>query len=226
MKMFELSGVRVGLSDRADGNMKVLSDADETKVMKNRGKFLSKMELSEESTYFVRVGYDTDNFCRFMWAGKENSLRLDRKAERCDGLLACERGVGLFLPLADCAGVVLFDGAVGAMMVVHCGRHTVVQDGALKAVRYMAEEVGTNPKDLFVWLSPSAGSGNYPIHDLGGMSLQEAVMGQLMRAGINKANIQTSDIDTTVHDHYFSHSQGDEWDRFAIVAVIDGSDVK
>jgi hypothetical protein len=56
---------------------------------------------------------------------------------------------------------------------------------------------------------------------MGGMSLQEAAVEQLMRAGVVKENIQGTNIDTTVDDGYFSHSQGDKQERFAIVGVID-----
>ena len=226
MKTFRIGGVRVGVSDKADGNMKVFDDAGEAEVVKNRKRFLSEMELDMKSSYFVKVAYETDDFCRFMRASEENGLWLDRKAERCDGLLTNNQGVGLFLPLADCVGMLLYDAKNESMMMVHCGRQTILQDGAFKAVRYIMREAGTEPGEVLAWLSPSAGRENYPLYDLGGISAQEAVVEQLMKAGVELGNIRESDIDTTVDERYFSHSQGDKQERFAIVGVIDGLNTK
>jgi len=219
MKTFRIGGARVGCSDKADGNMKVFGGRDKVEVERNRRKFLSEMNLGVESTYFVRVDYGGEGFCKFARAGDGNGLRLDRDAAGCDGLLTSERGEGLFLPLADCVGMVLWDAGNETLMVVHCGRQTVLQDGAKKAVRYMAEVAGTKVGDLVAWLSPSAGGENYPLRDLDGVSLQEAVVEQLMRAGAERDNILASDVDTTLDENYFSHSQGDRRKRFAIVGV-------
>jgi copper oxidase (laccase) domain-containing protein len=221
--MFELDKVRVGLSDKADGNMKAVVDGAQAQVAQNRQKFLAAMGLEVRSTYFVRIDYgNTDDFCRFMRAGENNGLWLGSAATRCDGLLTTQENKGLFLPLADCLGMMLYDPRNGAMMVVHCGRHTVLQDGAYRAVRYMMEEVGTEPESVVAWLSPSAGKENYPLHGLDGASMQEVVMEQLMRAGVAESEIQKLGIDTTTDGRYFSHSQGDREERFAIVGVIDG----
>jgi len=226
MKTFRIGEMRVGLSDKADGNMKVFDDGDEAEVGKNRQRFLSEMGIDIGSTYFVKVDYDTNDFCRFMRASEKNGLWLNREAERCDGLLTNDQSVGLFLPLADCVGMVLYGVRNEAMMVVHCGRQTILQDGAYKAVRYIMQEAGTEAGEVLVWLSPSAGRENYPLHDLGGVSLQETVVEQLVRAGVKRDNIQESDVDTTVDERYFSHSQGDKRERFAIVGMIDGLESK
>jgi len=218
MKVFAVDGVRVGLSDKGDGNMKV-SGGDASLAEVNRRRFLRGVGV--ESAYFVRVDYDTEDFCQFGVAGKENGLELGDEAKRCDGLLTRERGVGLFLPLGDCLGLVLYDRRAEAMMVVHCGRHTLAQDGAFEAVKFMCDAVGTGAENVVAWMSPSAGGDSYPVHDLGGVSLREAVVEQLARAGVDEAGISGSEIDTTVDEHYFSHSQGDRDERFAIVAVID-----
>ena len=118
-------------------------------------------------------------------------------------------------------GVVLYDPVQAAMMVVHCGRHTVLQEGAKKAVEFMGREAGTRAEDVLAWLSPAAGKENYPLYDLSGASLMEVVVGQLVEAGVIEAKILKSEIDTTTDADYFSHSQGDREERFAIVGVID-----
>jgi copper oxidase (laccase) domain-containing protein len=108
------------------------------------------------------------------------------------------------------------------MMVVHVGRHGAVQDAAFRAVRFMVDEVGTEPAGLDVWLSPAAGKTHYPLEDFGGVGLCEVVCEQLVRAGVEASQIRLSEADTAIDGRYFSHSQGDKFERFAIVGVIDG----
>jgi copper oxidase (laccase) domain-containing protein len=153
-------------------------------------------------------------------SSEKNALWLNEDAERCDGLLTREQGKGILLPLADCLGVVLYDTQNDAMMIVHCGAHTTVQDGAYRAVLFMAQ-AGTSPEHLLAWLSPAVGKESYPLFKLNEIGLQEAVTGQLTKAGMKEKNIIQSNIDTAIDDRYFSHSQGDKYERFAIAAVID-----
>jgi copper oxidase (laccase) domain-containing protein len=85
----------------------------------------------------------------------------------------------------------------------------------------MKQAAGTAPENLMVWLSPSVGKESYPLYKLNGISLQEAVVGQLAKAGVEESNIRQSDIDTAADKNYFSHSQGDINERFAIAATFD-----
>jgi copper oxidase (laccase) domain-containing protein len=213
--------VRVALSDKADGNMRAVTKEEHAGVDENRKNFLAQLGLDFSSAYIVRVSYDTDKFCQFIAADKQNSISLQEDARRCDGLLTCEHGKGIFLPLADCLGVVLYDIKNEAMMVAHCGRHTTLQNGAFYAVKFMMRAAGTSPENLIVWLSPSVGKESYPLHKMNGISLQEAVVEQLVKAGVIVSNIRQSNIDTATDVNYFSHSQGDLYERFAIVGILD-----
>jgi copper oxidase (laccase) domain-containing protein len=232
MKIFDLAGrVKIGLSDKSDGNMKVFNYSDEElePVGENRQKLMNGMGIKMDSVSFVRVGYvDVEDFCIFAETkvGDERGVKLDLCAgqvPRVDGLLTKEVGNALFLPLADCLGLVLYDENNEVLMMVHCGRHTVEQEGALKAVKYMQETARVNPADIWVWMSPSAGKENFPLHKMGGISMQEAVIEQLLATGVLESNIVKSDVDTTKDESYWSHSQGDLDKRFAIVAVTECS---
>ena len=224
MKIYKLGDrVRVALSDKSNGNMRAVKSEDRDGVEENRKNLLAQMGLEFDSVYLVRVSYDTDNYCQFITADKRNAIQLGENAKRCDGLLTRETGKGIFLPLADCLGVVLYDTQNKAMMIAHCGTHTTLQDGAFHAVNYMRQTARTKPGNLIVWFSPSVGKESYPLYKLNGISLQEAVTGQLVKAGVPKENIRLSDVDTAKDEHYFSHSQGDLYERFAIAAVIDSS---
>ena len=221
MIITELDGrVRVALSDKTDGNMRAMTGGALAGVEKNRRLFLERAGIGYGSSYLVRVSYDTEDYCQFMTASENNSLPLGEDAARCDGLLTREPGRAIFLPLADCLGVVMYDTQNEMMMVVHCGAHTTIQRGAYRAVQYMVQ-AGTLPENILVWLSPSVGKESYPVYALDGIGLQEAVVGQLAEAGVRESNIRQSNIDTATDERYFSHSQGDRQERFAIAAVID-----
>ncbi|MCL2444781.1 laccase domain-containing protein [Candidatus Saccharibacteria bacterium] len=220
MKVFEMGRVRIGLSDISDGNMKTFTESEE--VLANRRRFLSEMRVVFERAGFVKVEYDgVEDFCVFSEMAGGNLLSLNLGAERADGLAVRGEGVGLFLPLADCLGLVLFDEMRGVLMVVHCGRQTVVQDGARKAVEFMKRECGASAEDVRVWMSPSAGKENYPVFDLGGKGMQEAVVEQLVGAGVLLEKMVLSEVDTTEDENYWSHSRGDTGERFAICAVME-----
>ena len=236
MKLFTLDDIlKIGLSEKADGNMKIYRETEADEVVENRARFLGLMGLTLEMTRFVRVQYDgVSDFCQFAHVTGNHALdQEDEAIPRADGLLFAEYEadlgappVGLFLPLADCVGVVLYDAQKKALMMVHCGRQTILQDGAYKAVGYVTEWAGTRPEDVLAWLSPSARKENYPLQEMGGVSLQEAVVEQLTRAGVAETSIQRSEIDTTTDEQYFSHSQGDTEKRFAIAAVLDAPRVE
>lgn len=218
--------VKVELTDKSDGNMKVLptfSREELANTRKNRLKAIKPLSLGNGNTALIRVTYDNqEDFCQFKYieSPERYCLSNDLIVERSDGILTSSKDIGLFLPLADCLGLVLFDSITEALMVVHCGRHTLLQDGARKAVEFMTSQTGTNPRDIFAWFSPSAGKDNYPVRDRNGQSLQELAIGQLIDAGVSKKNMKLSDIDTTTSDDFYSMSQGDKVDRFAICAKL------
>ena len=217
MKKFELDdGVEIYLTDRADGNMRVVAETEE--VRENIENVLARAEMDRDDVSLVRVTYDRDDYCEFYEVDEGNLLRLGAGARVCDGLVTRDTGVGLFLPLADCLGLVMYDEATGTMMMVHCGRHTVLQKGASRAVEFMETRYGVEAENVKVWLSPSAGAENYPVHGLGGDSLQEAAVKQLLEAGVVEENIERSTIDTTTDENYYSYCMGDEEERFAIMA--------
>jgi len=73
---------------------------------------------------------------------------------------------------------------------------------------------------LRIWLSPAAGAKNYPLYKFANQSLREVNISQFVAASVRAENIGGDDIDTTTDENYFSHSQGDRDQRFAIVAKM------
>lgn len=222
------SGVIAGVSSREDGNMSLLQgDADE--ALKNRKAFLAALSIPIEHTTLLQVTYqDVDNFARYKILTddyKTEGMLEAKSATATDALVVTKPGHALFLPLADCAGIVLHDPVKDVLMLSHVGRHSAEIDGARLSVEFLQNELGVDPATLKVWVSPAVGKATYPLHFRNGQGLHETICRQLQEAGVLDENIECDMIDTASSKNYFSHSQflaGSQGNdgRFAVVAMM------
>lgn len=218
--------VIAALSSKQDGNVKFGFD-DDTAVIANRQKFLKKVGIDIQHTSLVGITYETDNFAKYRIATVEDKsvgMIAPNMTKHVDALVVRDAHHALFLPLADCAGAIIYDPQQKILMVSHLGRHSVEQNGAFKGVKYLEETCGSHPGDLLVWISPSVGKATYPLRAFEGKSLQEVILAQLNQAGVLDRHIEASRIDTAHDENYFSHSEflkgGGVPGRFAIVAEM------
>ncbi|MDR3072642.1 MAG: laccase domain-containing protein [Clostridiales Family XIII bacterium] len=214
--------VKIFLTDKADGNMKnpKLDRWVTPSINENRLTLFSAAGLTEEDIALIKVDYSRDDFAVYRWIEEKSDALVDIQVQNLvpsDGLATRCSGVGIFLPLADCMGAVIYDTKENILMVVHSGRHNLEQEGLSKAVQFL-QRFGSRSENLIVWLSPSAGRGNYPVLSMGNRSLEEIGRAQLMEAGVTE--IFSENIDTTMDERYFSHSSGDTEARFAILAIL------
>ncbi len=223
------SSVIVGLSSKADGNLK-FGFTDDDGALSNRRKFLDAVGIDITHTSLVGITYETSDFTKYRIAtvsDKSVGMLRANMTEHVDALVVCEPNHALFLPLADCAGVVLYDPIQRVLMVSHLGRHSVEQDGGRKSVEYLQQTCDVRAGDLLVWVSPSVGKATYPLRAFDGKSLQEAIAMQLHDAGVLPSHVEMSQIDTAHDQNYYSHSEylkgnQTEQGRFAIVAQMTG----
>jgi copper oxidase (laccase) domain-containing protein len=217
--------VIVAASTVADGTMKRV-DNNIDDVDANRRNFLAKNNMVPENTALVQLDYNSEDFCRYEVAEADAAGEgIVREGRIADGLATQAKGLALFLPLADCVGVVLHDPEHEALMLTHLGRHNLEQHGGQKSVEFMTERFATDPAKLEVWLSPSAGVENYPLYAFDNKSIQAVTIEQLEAAGVRNELIESSSIDTTRDESYFSHSEflkgNRETDgRFTVVAML------
>lgn len=210
-----------------DGNMKFGRGNDQDTKF-NRVSFLQSIEIEPSQTTLLQATYDTTDFCRYrvLEDDQQGEGMLDPLFEtEADAVVVTRPDHAVFLPLADCAGAIMYDPANQVMMVSHLGRHSVEQEGARKSLQFMIDEFETNPEDVKIWLSPAVGRDSYPLEAFGGRGLQQVIVAQLVQLGVPFHHIEVSDVDTAESDDYFSHSQykAGERDfdgRFAIVAMM------
>lgn len=220
------ANVIAAVSSTQDGNMK-FGIGDDAEVLQNRRNFLRAAGLDIDHTTLVGITYNTDDFAKY------RIVREDEKAQgmhtmdevvHADALATNRPNHALFLPLADCVGVILYDPKHHALMVSHVGRHSAEVEGAKKSVKYMQSQFDSQPGDLKVWLSPGVGKATYPLHAFDGKGLHEVIIEQLLAAGVPGESIEHSNINTATDENYFSHSEylkgnGDAG-RFVIVASM------
>ncbi|MDR0591173.1 MAG: laccase domain-containing protein [Candidatus Nomurabacteria bacterium] len=222
--------VVIGLSTVTDGDMRLAEKTGDAllAVRANIANFLHRTGFSLEGTALVLMRYDKDDFTQYQvidgaWAGK--GMTLAEAVPAADGLATTARDLGLFLPLADCLGVVLYDPEHQALMVSHLGRHNLLQNGATRSVEFMTKQFSSKPERLQIWLSPAGGKENFPIWARDNKGLRELALEQFAAASVNSKNITSDETDTTISHDYFSHSQslktGEGLNkRFAIVARL------
>lgn len=219
--------LHIAASTVADGSMKS-TDGSYASVLPARTAFLKNHGIAADDTALVHLTYETDDYTRFVVAN--DRLRGDGIVRPpsivADAVATNTPGLALLLPLADCVGAVIYDTAKSILMVSHLGRHNLEQYGGTRSVEYLAKTFGSNPGDLTVWLSPAAGGQNYPLYSFDNRSLHEIATEQLVARGVANVHIETSPIDVTTDERYFSHSQflkgrRPSDGRFAVVAWLD-----
>lgn len=196
-------------------------------VLANRSRFLGSHSIAPEQTVLVHLVYEGDNYCRYSEVtASDGGDGITHPPSRInDALFTRHPGVALFLPLADCVGVVLVDTKQHILGLSHMGRHNLEQVGARASVEYMQSQFGSDPADIKVYMSPAAGHENYPLFAFDHRSMHDVTSKQLVEAGISPDNIEAATEDTTTDEEYFSHSEylkghRDSDGRHAIVAQL------
>jgi len=77
--------------------------------------------------------------------------------DACDGLITNIPEVFLAVTIADCLPILLYDPATRSVGAVHSGWRGSKSKIVVHAIEAMANEFGTKPEDIIVFLGPSAG---------------------------------------------------------------------
>lgn len=114
-----------------------------------------------------------------------------RPAPGADGLISSTREIALGIHVADCCAVYLVDPSSGAFGILHSGRKGTEQNITGIAIRALAENFGTHPRNLVVQLSPCIRPPAYEV------DFAAAIRAQARRAGVPAGNIHDEGICTS-----------------------------
>jgi copper oxidase (laccase) domain-containing protein len=222
-----MSSPLVIISQVADGNMYMPDDKENQSVIDNRIAYLESHDLSIDDAVRVNVLYEGNDYCRYLEvdSSQRGAGMRGNDIAPADALVTRTPGLLLFLPLADCVGMVVYDPDHHVLMLSHVGRHSLEQNGAFASVKHLAHVYGSDPTHLKIWLTPAPGQQNYPVHAFHNRDFKEIVFEQLDAAGVVRENVVDNPSDSTTDDRYFSHSEflagrRSSDGRYAIVAVM------
>ncbi len=155
---------------------------------------------------------------------------------QADALYTTEKNLGLGVTHADCQAAILYDPVHEAIAVVHSGWRGSAQNIYARLIETMQRELGTQPHNLIVCISPSLGPDhaefkNYkhelpkdfwdfqkkPLHfDFWSISKM-----QLTKCGVLEKNIEIAGVCTFCStDDYFSHRVEKDTGRNATVVAM------
>ncbi|HEU0266192.1 MAG TPA: laccase domain-containing protein [Candidatus Saccharimonadaceae bacterium] len=218
--------VVVRVSSVEDGTMSLRSlPEDPGEVWQNRKEFINMCGGDLDRTALVYITYEASR--TYEEYARAETIKPGLVAYDdgiADGLLATS-DIGLFLPVADCCAVVMYDTARRVMMMSHIGRQSIEVDGVRKSLDFMRAQANTAPHDIVSWLGPAVGKTNYPIYRRENRGLRELIVSDLEDAGVSARNIEVSPAVTDQNPDYFSHSEYKKSrrtsdGRFAVFAMM------
>ncbi|CAA6811121.1 MAG: COG1496: Uncharacterized conserved protein [uncultured Sulfurovum sp.] len=152
------------------------------------------------------------------WESLENAI------QDCDALITNQKDMMLTILTADCVPILLFDPIQNVVAAVHAGWKGTQQEILLKTVQKMQEVFNTDPKNILAGIAPSIGKCCYEVDWNVAQHFKEIEEAytqqtekymldlphinklQLLKAGLNKENIEMSNVCTACEvEHYFSY---------------------
>lgn len=225
----------VAVSSREDGTMldRSRDNRHDAEIVANRKAFCEEAGIAYENCAYQIISYAPEATFRMITEVAEPNS----EGIVADVLYTECPGVGLFLPIADCVGTIIYDQKRKALALAHLGRHASLADTITKTIEFFTAK-GSDASDLYIWMAPSVKQQSYRMEyfdkatdplwkdycitkdggfylDMQGYNRSRAIV-----AGVRAENIIISPVDTATDPHYFSHSQGDQQGRFAVVAEL------
>jgi copper oxidase (laccase) domain-containing protein len=211
-------------SDASDGNMD-LRFGDPAVTLESRRKFLGAVGLTLEDCVQQQGLEDTIYVVQRSDLGAGMSDIQSRIP--ANAFITNQKGIGLFLCIADCLPIIMFDPVKRVVALLHAARESTNRKLAEQVVHRLEQDFGCRPADVLVAFGPAVRAKSYVfdqgINKLVGPAwkpyLHEASpdkievdyvaynYDQLVGAGVVAGNIFDPRIDTGSDPHYFSHVQ-------------------
>lgn len=228
--------VVVRVSSRSDGTVldKAIGVHDGS-IVSNRTKFCQAAGIDYGDVVYQRIIYDDKRTYALIAEVDNGSTTKFTSEVVADAIYTDQLGVGLFLPVADCAATVFYEPTLQLLALAHLGRHSTVA-GLMQKLIKTIEHKGGSAEQLTIWMSPSVKQPNYRMEYFteyataawkpfckkrdGGyyLDLQGYNKARAVELGVPVDNIIISSVNTATDPNYFSHSQGETSGRFGVVA--------
>lgn len=242
----KFDGLRHFFSEKSDGNMSNIINGkviDANLVLINRKRFMDRVNIDIKNTVSMWVTH-TDKIVEADPERAGVSLLDYQKALKTDGLITNIKGLNLFLLVADCLPVILFDPIKSALALIHAGWKGVNSEIVKKGVNLMKVKYSSKSTNMVVGIGPCVYKSSFikenPVqkNDPKWMPFIEKIeenkysidlikftKKQLTDSGIPLNNIFESSIDTGKDERFFSHVRDkdlplDKQGRFACIVGL------
>ncbi len=192
------------------------------KIITNR-KVVERLFGKEQTPHFVLADQTHSDHIRVVTEAETKGWESFESAiADCDALITDLKGVVLGILTADCVPVLLCDPLQGVVAAVHAGWRGTASGIVPKTVERMRQEFGIKPENIIAGIAPAIGVCCYEVGEevaSGFFELPEAVISkengkymldlplanrlQLMKAGVQEAHIEMSDICTACENGSF-----------------------
>lgn len=213
-------------SEKKDGNMAstingVMTDFD--LVLLNRKRFLKKLDVEMNKTVCMWVMHG-DEIKAIYKVKKQKSMFDYKMALKVDGLVTNKKGIYLFLLIADCLPIIIYDPVKNAVCLIHAGWKGVDLEISKKAILKMHKLYKSKSEDLIVGIGPCVYKKSFVkenpsqkddsrwqdfLTNVGENNFQVDLVGfvkkQLIDSGVSENNIFESGINTATDKRFFSH---------------------
>lgn len=218
----KFSNLNHAFSTRDEGNMS-FNWGEKKIVLRNRERFLSKIGISLNSCVALKI-QNKDILVTVNPNLTGRGMRDYEDAVVGDGLIVKEKNLHLFLAVADCAPIILFDSKKEVVVLVHAGWESTEAKIVIKTVQKLITEFNCNVSDIYVAIGPAIHKESFKFKN----PIQKQLPGwepflenlpegdtaidligynkkQLVGAGVISRNIFISDANTVKDSNFFSH---------------------
>lgn len=240
-KIFEnCNNLVYGISNISDGNM-AFRFGNKEEVIENREKFLDRLGIPLDKCVGINLIHEDE----ILEVSSKDVGKSEITDEQGDALLTNEKEIFLFMKVADCLPVILFDPKKNNLVLVHCGWKSTDKKIVQKAINKMTKSCGSKAENILAAVGPGIHKESYwfrdPVqknfpgwkkflHKISDDRTQVDLVGynlfQLKEAGVPEKNIEVSAVDTGKDKNYFSHfrskSTGESEGRFGVVVGMRG----
>ncbi len=219
---------RGGVSNQPFDSLNVsFSNGDkEACVAENRSRIMNALDRNSTPVFIDQV--HEDNIIVL-----ENN-KIEKFLYKADGIITNVKGKLLFIQVADCQSVMMFDPVNNVIANVHSGWRGSVKNIIGKCVDIMGKKFGTSPENIVAGISPSLGPccaefvnyrkefpesvWKYKEKDSLNFDFWELSFYQLLQKGVRADNIENMNICTKCFSKtFFSYRKEKITGRFACV---------
>jgi copper oxidase (laccase) domain-containing protein len=230
--------LNVGVSDVSFGNLSFNWGAKKD-VIKSREKF--RVACGVESKDIAVIACQNSKWKFLIEKDSVGGWLNRKKSLNCDGLISNDK-IGLFLPVADCAPVVLYDYVNKVCGLIHSGSKGTERDIVGSSVGDMVAEYASDPKNILVGIGPMICPKCYVFENIKNfkrrkwgkhiwkdengyhLDIQGKIIEELLEYGVQRKNIETSGICTSEVINFFSHRRsgriGEPEGRFGVLVYL------